>query len=674
MAAPLHVYNGGFLQRRVRRILALSGWRVTTGWPGADGCVAVWGNAPTAHRGEAVAARTGARLIRVEDAPFRSLLPGRMGEPPLGLMLDQTGVHYDATRPSDLETLLATAPLDDGAALASARDAIARITREGLTKYTAQPNGPAPDPGYVLVVDQTRGDAALMGADAQQFREMLAVARIENPGARLLIKTHPETAQSLRPGHFEKEDAQRHGAEIVDQPLNPYTLLGGATAVYTWSSQMGLEAILAGHRPRVFGQPFYAGWGLTQDESPPPRRTRKLTRAQLVLGALMDYPLWYDPSADRLTDLHGVLNHLSARTRAWAEDRAGYTAAGMRLWKRAPLRRFYGQHGRMSFAEGDAAAQDATRHARPLLVWAGKLEDAHLAAPHVLRVEDGFLRSAGLGAELVPPLSLVRDDLGIYYDPTGTSRLETLITQPLAPDQIRRTERLLRQLRRAGVSKYNTGGSTLPDLPEGQRILVPGQVEDDASIRLGCKGPIRTNRALLEAAREANPAAVLIYKPHPDVEAGLRPGAVPDADEVADVVLQDADPASVLGAVDGVWTMTSLMGFEALIRGLPVTCAGMPYYAGWGATKDLVAAPERRQTLARQLQAALSDADPLVHIAHAALISYPRYMDPVSAQPCAAETVVEALANGRAARRGPANRALAKAQGLLASQSWLWRR
>ena len=53
---------------------------------------------------------------------------------------------------------------------------------------------------------------------------------------------------------------------------------------------------------------------------------------------------------------------------------------------------------------------------RALLVWAGK-EPAGLSGP-ALRVEDGFLRSRGLGAELVPPLSLVTDDLGIYYDPT----------------------------------------------------------------------------------------------------------------------------------------------------------------------------------------------------------------------------------------------------------------
>ena len=45
-------------------------------------------------------------------------------------------------------------------------------------------------------------------------------------------------------------------------------LMEGAVAVYTVSSQLGFEAILAGHRPQVFGQPFYAGWGLSEDRNP----------------------------------------------------------------------------------------------------------------------------------------------------------------------------------------------------------------------------------------------------------------------------------------------------------------------------------------------------------------------------------------------------------------------
>jgi len=190
---------------------------------------------------------------------------------------------------------------------------------------------------------------------------------------------------------------------------------------------------------------------------------------------------------------------------------------------------------------------------------------------------------------------------------------------------------------------------------------VPGQVEDDASIRLGA-GDVNTNRALLQAAREANPAAILIYKPHPDVEAGLRDGAVPDAMTWADVVWAGADPIAALQAVDAVWTMTSLLGFEALIRGKDVTCTGMPFYAGWGLTDDRGAPCPRR-----------SARPDIIGLAHAALIAYPRYFDPKTGLACPVEVTVDRLQTGDIPAPGRLNRTIAKLQGAFASYAHLWR-
>ena len=50
-------------------------------------------------------------------------------------------------------------------------------------------------------------------------------------------------------------------------------------------------------------------------------------------------------------------------------------------------------------------------------------------------LEDGFLRSIGLGPS-EPPLSIVIDDIGIYYDATTSSRLEQLIKQVLSPEDL----------------------------------------------------------------------------------------------------------------------------------------------------------------------------------------------------------------------------------------------
>ncbi|WP_093966924.1 capsular polysaccharide biosynthesis protein [Actibacterium lipolyticum] len=659
----LFVFNGGFLtQGRVRRILELSGYDIRLGKPGPDDRIGVWGMSPTAPRGEAVARHTDAPLLRVEDAFLRSVKPGREGEPPMGLMLDKSGVHFDPSQPSDLETLLATHPLDDTALLNRARAAVERLKYLHLSKYNMfDDKAPVPDPGYVLVIDQTEGDASVTasGASKATFTEMLAFAQIENPGARILIKTHPETAQGHRPGYYSSANTDER-TEIFDAPVSPWHLLEGAVAVYTVSSQLGFEAIMAGHKPRVFGHPFYAGWGLTQDENPLPRRTRNLTRAQLFAASMILAPTWYDPYRDKLCQLEQVIDNLAAQSRAWREDNAGWVAVGMRLWKRKPLKRFFGTHGRVKFTNSlPRAMAYGHKHGTPVMAWANRAEKG------THRVEDGFLRSHGLGAELVPPLSLVTDDLGIYYDPTNESRLERLISASvkLPEAEVHRAERLLARLNKSGVTKYNLQGDELPDLPTGHRILVPGQVEDDASILTGCPAE-NTNLALLARVRQENPDAVILYKPHPDVEAGLRPGAIPtdEALKLADAVVANAAPATLINAVAEVWTMTSLLGFEALVRGKKVTCLGLPFYAGWGLTRDLVTAPQRR--IARPS---------LWQLAHAALIGYPRYFDPQTGQACPPEVAVERLQTGDIPKPSWASRSLSKLQGLFASFAPFWR-
>ncbi len=675
----LRVFSAGFLgpsrrAARIRRILTLAGLTPRPGWPREGDAVGVWGRTPIARRGEWVARRAGAPLLRVEDAFLRSVRPGRSGEPALGLIVDGRGMHYDADGPSDLETLLATHPFDDAPLIARAHEGIARLIAADLSKYnTHDPDLDAPAPGYVLVVDQVRGDLAVSrgGGTSAGFRAMLHAAQEENPGARIIIRAHPEARHGHRPGHFGPEDADGVRVTLDNSPVSPWRLLEGAVAVYTHSSQLGFEAILAGHRPRVFGQPFYAGWGLTADEHPHPRRTRRLSRAQLFAGAMLLYPIWYDPCRDRLCRFEDTLAQLEAEVRAFREDRHGHIALGMRLWKRAQLQRFFGRERPLRFAREPArAAARARRTGRALMVWAGKETPEIMAAATgagvaLARVEDGFLRSRGLGAQLVPAWSLVRDDLGIYYDPTRESRLERLIAAPPPPGAEARAQALIDGLIAQRLSKYNTGGAMLPSLPEGRRILVPGQVEDDASIRLGA-GSVRRNRDLLARVRDENPEAVILYKPHPDVEAGLRLGEIPAAelDAHADMVLRGIDPATALDAADEVWTITSLLGFEALLRGKPVTCLGTPFYAGWGLTRDLAPAPARRS--ARPGRAAL---------AHATLIAYPRYLDPRSGLPCPAEVIAERLArpDAQPTRRGPLLRLLARLQGLLAGHARLWR-
>jgi capsular polysaccharide export protein len=142
--------------------------------------------------------------------------------------------------------------------------------------------------------------------------------------------------------------------------------------------------------------------------------------------------------------------------------------------------------------------------------------------------------------------------------------------------------------------------------------------------------------------RAEAPDAFILYKPHPDVLAGHRKGAVAEADALrfADRVVTDAATAALLGEIDEVHTLTSLAGFEALLRGRRVAVYGRPWYAGWGLTDDRVVISRGRQLALEELVAG-------------ALIVYPRYLDPVTRLPCGPETIIERLDHPEAWRAGP---------------------
>ncbi len=215
------------------------------------------------------------------------------------------------------------------------------------------------------------------------------------------------------------------------------------------------------------------------------------------------------------------------------------------------------------------------------------------------------------------PLSLVLDRRGIYYDATVPSDLEHLLqTTEFTAEVIARAQRIRERIVSEGLSKYNVGRSSwMRPAGDVRVILVPGQVESDASIRYGAPA-IKTNMGLLRAVREANPSAYVVYKPHPDVLAGLRAEGQDEseAQRWSNEIVTDISMGALLPLVDEVQVLTSLAGFEALLRRKPVTCYGQPFYAGWGITDDRVPIARRTRRLT---------VDELVA---GALILYPTYV------------------------------------------------
>jgi capsular polysaccharide export protein len=313
-------------------------------------------------------------------------------------------------------------------------------------------------------------------------------------------------------------------------------------------------------------------------------------------------------------------------------------AVGFASWKRPTVAPLLWSGHAVPFASNATRLNSGER----IIVWKSRtkpavLRDIESSTAEVTEAEDGFIRSVGLGADCVPPLSIILDQAGIYFDPSRPSDLERILQEGEFPsDLLERAQALRQVIVELGISKYAVGAPTLQRRGDGKRhLLVVGQVDDDRAVIEG--GGPRSSLELLRRTREANPQAYISYKPHPDVEAGHRPGSIPDdvALSLASEVVANAPVSSLIDVVDEVHVNTSLTGFEALLRGKPVTAYGVPFYAGWGLTRDLGPVPARR-TARRTL-------DELVA---ATLLLYPRYVDPVTGLPCPPEILIRRLAEG----------------------------
>lgn len=282
-------------------------------------------------------------------------------------------------------------------------------------------------------------------------------------------------------------------------------------------------------------------------------------------------------------------------------------------WKHKPLRLCFPE-ANLSFV----TCADQVPDGAVLVVWGMRLvPEAEARGIPVVRIEDGFLRSVGLGADLIRPLSWVVDSSGMYFNSTQPSGLEELLAETRFPDDLlQRAGALRERIVAARLTKYNVGGATWRRPERSCRVvLVPGQVESDASLAYGSPG-IKTNLGLLQAVRAANSDAYLLYKPHPDVVAGLRAQGTGEGNAAhwCNEMVIDVPMGDLLREVDEVHCLTSLAGFEALLRGKKVICYGQPFYAGWGLTTDKVPLVRRTRSLK------------LDELVAGALILYPRYM------------------------------------------------
>ncbi|ENO8416363.1 capsular polysaccharide biosynthesis protein [Vibrio mimicus] len=580
-----------------------------------------WGLKENTNRAITYARSNDLPYYRLEDGFIRSIGLGAAGVQPLSLVVDEVGIYYDARQPSRLEQLIIENSELACDAMERSRRCISAIRDYRLSKYNQNRSDPqlraaAPK---VLVIDQTQGDASVVGAKADQntFVQMLRSAVEAHPDDTIWVKVHPDVVYGKKKGFLYSLPFEHPNVKLYAELVNPWDFLETTTHVYTVSSLMGFEALMAGAQVHCFGMPFYAGWGLTHDQQSCERRNQPRTLEQVFDAAYIQYARYVDPILGERCEIERIISYMSDQLALQANAEMAISLSRLSWWKQ----RWIGDY-LQAWRFTPSANGQAIRWGR------GEPHEACFC------IEDGFIRSVGLGVHFNRPMSLVLDRTGIYFDATRPSDLETILNGEISPYLIERAERLLPKLLESGITKYNVGRVQRLILPKNRTIiLVPGQVESDASILYGSP-EVKTNGELLLKVRQENPEAFLIYKPHPDVVAGQRDDGRWECEalNVADLVVSDVSMDALLQQVDEVHTMTSLAGFEALLRGKAVTTYGLPFYAGWGLTQDKRVC-ERRQ---RQLT--------LYELIAGALILYPTYIDPISRQLCTVEQALERLA------------------------------
>lgn len=511
-------------------------------------------------------------------------------------------------------------------------------------------------------------------------KDLIWIAKVENPDSEIIYYPHPSELIRRDEHTFYTYTDLKHVAEIIKEPINIGSFLDSVDHVYTIDSYGGFEAIIRNIPVTTFGNPYYAGWGLTDDKGPISERKRTLTLNEIFAGIYILNRHYFNPftkekvSFERALELlkfiketenkRTVIKNQNHQVNIAKIDNTALPISEIKSSEdTSRISIIYEKESKIgimskgikaipnlqSFLRGELIFNPSERVGEIDYIagWGMKpsakkaIEFCKKHSIPYLGLEDGFLRSIGLGVDGSPPLSICVDDVGIYYDATRPSRLENVLnssgweTEQLLND----AEKALTLIKKNYLSKYNhapmVDGKIFVNNGK-KRVLIVDQTLGDMSITLGLADKERFKQ-MYEKAKKDNPDADIFIKTHPDVISGVKEGNLTpkDVGETVRFLYDDCNPLSLLEQVDKVYVVTSQFGFEALMLGKEVHCFGMPFYAGWGVTKD----EQKLERRTRQRS--------VTEIFAAAYLIYPRYIHPETGMPGTIFDVINYLANHR---------------------------
>lgn len=579
-----------------------------------------WGYKPTSHKAEKLANKRNLNLVRLEDG-FITHLPNCATK--LSVCSDSLGMHYSEA--SDLHKLCTKKRSIKQ--LERARSAIAYKNTHYISKYNHNPvttfNQLKTGKQYVLIADQISDDESVKHSRASidTYLQMIKDALEQNKEHEILINVHPDNKKkkpfsSLIPDVTRSELLVNERVHFITTPINAMQLIKQCSHVYTISSLIGFEAVLMDKTVKVYGTPFYAGYGLTEDVKA--HFKTSLSKEAVFYAAYIDYCTYINPFSEQKCEIEDVMEIIAANIRCMPLTQVIIKKPS--LWKRNFIKRFLSHYSLLepAFSSDFYNAE-----------W-GYTRDSDCP----LSIEDGFVRSVGLGSSLTLPSSLVIDKGGIYYDFLSDSELQHILNnKEFTQRELERSEKIIDYLREHKISKYNLSNQAV-QTPTRPYVLVPGQVETDKSlIASGCG---YKNADAVKIAKERYPNHLIVYRPHPDVVYnGVSQQDETRASDLADITTTQGDIIQWIENASGVVTITSNSGFEAILRDIPVYCLGYPYYYGYGLTQSEVDLPNRRRKL------------DIFMLVAGVLIRYPRYIDNESGLFCRVEEILSKLQSSK---------------------------
>jgi len=148
-------------------------------------------------------------------------------------------------------------------------------------------------------------------ASEASFINMYKKAMEDNPYADIYVKIHPDVILGKKEGCLNPKILSGK-VHLINGDCNPLSLLEHMDKVYVVTSQLGFEALLLEKEVHCFGMPFYAGWGITNDELLLNRRQKTRTVTEVFAAAYLLYPRYVDPLSGLPGNIFDVINYLAA--------------------------------------------------------------------------------------------------------------------------------------------------------------------------------------------------------------------------------------------------------------------------------------------------------------------------------------------------------------------------